>query len=128
MTTPLRGYDLTILVWHLGLIPEGVEGNPIDDFRITDPLTGVSVDWCPHLDVQQARQIFWDLLPRSMIDVCGDKALRRQPDRVIGFYQTHDARLDEVATVDWSATDPDCFTEAEGLLWAAAQAILAQQQ
>ena len=127
MTTPLRGYALTILAWHLHLFPETVEGTVEDGFRITNPLTGISLEWCPHLDVHQARTLFWDMLPSQEIDVRGDSCIRHNPDRRVGYYQTHDQSLGETATVAWSATNPEAFTEAEALLWATCQAIQARQ-
>ena len=125
--TPLRGYNLTILAWHLQLFPETVEGTPVDGFRVTHPLTGVSVEWCPHLEVQQARILFWDVLPLHGVDVRGDTYLIHDSDRRIGYYQTYDLRLREMLCgVAWSETyyGPLTFTEAEALLWVACQAMI----
>lgn len=117
------GYVLTVLAYELGLYPSGVKGTAEDGFRYTDPETGYSIEWEPHRNVQQARTVFWDLLPK---DKCAVTLLRLKTS--IGGY----AMVSLISLTDSVRDDSYTYwgrdtgrSEAEALLCAACLAVQA---
>ena len=118
------GYALTVLACKLGLYPPEVEGNTEDGFRVTDPETGYSIEWEPHRNVQQARTVFWDLVPLCGCDVTAYRGVAEVMPYQGWVKITHPSLPDEC----WMQTywgRETYRTEAEALLRAACLAVQA---
>ena len=127
MSEQPSGYALTVLLWELGVVPSGVEGTPEDCFRITNPETGISVDWAPHVNISQARQVFWDLLPQAREISVAAHTLKRSIDATYQGWcmASHSESVrDEIYTY-WGGSHHQ--SEAEALCAAACKAAQALQ-